>query len=172
MAAVVAIPLAPVEHSIATTGPPQTSSKSGSDKAAPKATRMLLEAGPEQKHPEYNLPEISLVDRYADEPRKLRVAVIGAGLSGIIAGVLLPAKVPGIELTIFEKNADVVSDTTSKYSKQSPNNDKREALGLRIFIPESAVMFRHMYTRHRLRQIRSGPRSMPRAQKSESTGQG
>jgi cation diffusion facilitator CzcD-associated flavoprotein CzcO len=33
--------------------------------------------------------------------------VIGAGLSGISAGVLLPAKVPGIKLKIFEKNADV-----------------------------------------------------------------
>lgn len=60
--------------------------------------------------PKYHLPEIDLVDRYADEPRKLRVAVIGAGLSGVTAGVLLPAKVPGIELTIFEKNADVVSE--------------------------------------------------------------
>ncbi|KAI1858746.1 uncharacterized protein JN550_012496 [Neoarthrinium moseri] len=55
----------------------------------------------------YSLPEISLVDRHVDEPRKLKVAVIGAGLAGVIAGVLLPAKVPGIELTIFDKNADV-----------------------------------------------------------------
>ncbi|CAI7614328.1 unnamed protein product [Penicillium palitans] len=53
------------------------------------------------------LPEISLINRHADQPRKLRVTVIGAGISGIIAGVLLPAKVPGIDLTIFEKNADV-----------------------------------------------------------------
>lgn len=74
---------------------------------------MPLEAEPESTHPGYTVPEISLVDRYADEPRKLRVAVIGAGLSGVIAGVLLPAKVPGIELTIFEKNADVVSVTLS-----------------------------------------------------------
>ncbi|KAI1491258.1 hypothetical protein F5X96DRAFT_484518 [Biscogniauxia mediterranea] len=50
---------------------------------------------------------LELVDRFIDEPRKLRVAVIGAGLAGIIAGVLLPAKVPGIELTILEKNEDV-----------------------------------------------------------------
>jgi protoporphyrinogen oxidase len=34
--------------------------------------------------------------------------VIGAGIAGITAGVLLPAKVPGIELMIFEKNAGVV----------------------------------------------------------------
>jgi heterodisulfide reductase subunit A-like polyferredoxin len=44
-----------------------------------------------------------------DHVRKLRVAVIGAGLAGINAGILLPAKVPGIELTIFEKNNDVAS---------------------------------------------------------------
>ncbi|GAB7354446.1 hypothetical protein MBLNU459_g4934t1 [Dothideomycetes sp. NU459] len=42
-----------------------------------------------------------------DQVRKLRVAIIGAGLSGILGGILLPAKVPGIELTIFEKNQDV-----------------------------------------------------------------
>lgn len=34
--------------------------------------------------------------------------MIGAGISGITAGVLLPAKVPGIDLTIYEKNSDVV----------------------------------------------------------------
>lgn len=38
-----------------------------------------------------------------------KVAVIGAGMSGITAGILLPKKVPGIQLTILEKNHDVVS---------------------------------------------------------------
>jgi hypothetical protein len=73
---------------------------------------LLNEPQPEPitKPQKYVLPEISLVDRHIDEPRALRVAVVGAGLSGVIAGVLLPVKVPGIELTIFEKNADVVSD--------------------------------------------------------------
>lgn len=47
-----------------------------------------------------------------DDIRPLRVAVIGAGLSGILAGILLPAKVPGIELTIFDKNAEVVRPQT------------------------------------------------------------
>jgi hypothetical protein len=47
--------------------------------------------------------------RCIDHIRKVSVAVIGAGISGINAGILLPAKVPGIELTIFEKNNDVVS---------------------------------------------------------------
>lgn len=34
--------------------------------------------------------------------------MIGAGISGITAGVLFPVKVPGIDLTIYEKNSDVV----------------------------------------------------------------
>lgn len=48
-----------------------------------------------------------------DQVRELKVAVIGAGLSGINAGILLPAKVPGINLTIFEKNSDVVSTSNA-----------------------------------------------------------
>jgi len=52
-------------------------------------------------------PRFKLQDTFIDEPRRLRVAVIGAGLAGITAGILLPAKVPNIDLTIFEKNHDV-----------------------------------------------------------------
>ncbi|ORY14519.1 hypothetical protein BCR34DRAFT_672469 [Clohesyomyces aquaticus] len=46
-------------------------------------------------------------DHCIDDVRALRVAVVGAGLSGITAGILLPAKVPHIDLTIYEKNHDV-----------------------------------------------------------------
>lgn len=56
----------------------------------------------------YHNPSLTLIDRFVDEPRPLRVGVIGGGLAGISAGVLLPKKVPGIQLTIYEKNADVV----------------------------------------------------------------
>lgn len=56
----------------------------------------------------YDRPLDKLVDRHIDEPRSLKVVVIGGGLAGILAGVLLPKKVPGIELTIFEKNKDFV----------------------------------------------------------------
>jgi hypothetical protein len=53
-------------------------------------------------------PTFQLEDRYIDEPRVLKVVVIGAGLAGITAGIMVPAKVPGIDLTIYEKNDDVV----------------------------------------------------------------
>ncbi|PMD48867.1 FAD/NAD(P)-binding domain-containing protein [Hyaloscypha variabilis F] len=46
-------------------------------------------------------------DRPLDDYAKLRVAVIGAGISGINTGILFPVKVPNIDLTIFEKNSDV-----------------------------------------------------------------
>lgn len=39
--------------------------------------------------------------------RPLRVAVVGAGIAGIIAGILLPRKVPNLELVIIEKNPGV-----------------------------------------------------------------
>lgn len=71
------------------------------------ALRPLLRQPEAPRYPE---AQFELEDRYIDEPRSLRVVVIGAGLTGVTAGVLLPAKVPGIQLTIFEKNADVVRD--------------------------------------------------------------
>ncbi|KAL2162499.1 hypothetical protein VTH06DRAFT_7413 [Thermothelomyces fergusii] len=58
------------------------------------------------KPPLYPKSKLSLVDRFIDEPRSLKVAVIGGGLAGILAGILLPAKVPNIQLTIYEKNHD------------------------------------------------------------------
>ncbi|KAK8043209.1 4-hydroxyacetophenone monooxygenase [Apiospora phragmitis] len=62
---------------------------------------------PKSQHQTDRFRHLELEQRYIDELKKLRVVVVGAGLSGVIAGTLLPAKVPNIVLTIFEKNADV-----------------------------------------------------------------
>ena len=53
-------------------------------------------------------PPLELEEHPIDEFRSIRVIVVGAGLSGITSGILLPAKVPNIELTIYERNNDVV----------------------------------------------------------------
>lgn len=45
-------------------------------------------------------------ERSADEPRKLKVIYIGAGISGIVAAIQFQA-VPALDLSIYEKNADV-----------------------------------------------------------------
>ena len=57
----------------------------------------------------YPVTDFKLENRPLDDVRALKVVVVGAGLSGILAGILLPVKVPEINLTIFEKNVDVVS---------------------------------------------------------------
>ena len=68
-----------------------------------------ISSAPREVKPGYPIATAPLVDRFIDEPRPLKVAVIGGGLAGILAGILLPNKVPNIELTIFEKNLDFVS---------------------------------------------------------------
>lgn len=73
--------------------------------------------------PDYANPSRKLIDRYVDEPRQLRVSVIGAGLTGVLSGILLPAKVPGIKLTIYEKNADVVSEPRKARETRSTFRD-------------------------------------------------
>lgn len=58
-------------------------------------------------HEAYPASDLDLLDHHIDDVRSLRVIVIGAGLSGILAGILLPAKVPKIRLTILEKNDEL-----------------------------------------------------------------
>lgn len=84
----------------------------------------------------YPKSRISLEDRFIDEPRTLRVAVIGAGLAGVIAGILLPAKVPSIDLVIYEKNEDVVCNFLSlSILLHSINPGYREEHGSKMSTP-------------------------------------
>ncbi|KAK5054942.1 hypothetical protein LTR69_008510 [Exophiala sideris] len=50
---------------------------------------------------------LDLEDRSVDQPRSLRVVVIGAGISGILASIRFPQRIPGVQLAVYEKNADV-----------------------------------------------------------------
>lgn len=61
-------------------------------------------------------PRFELEEHPVDQVRDIKVGVIGAGLSGVIAGVLLPAKVPGLDLRIYDKNPDVVCCPVSEDS--------------------------------------------------------
>lgn len=86
----------------------------------------------------YPQSSLQLENHSIDQVRNLRVAVIGAGLAGITAGVLLPAKVPGIDLRIYEKNSEVVSSSLTK-ENNIPTRlltiSLRGVLGWKIFIP-------------------------------------
>lgn len=52
--------------------------------------------------------QFQLEEHPVDVVRPIKVGIIGAGIAGITAGVLLPAKLPGLDLRIYDKNADVV----------------------------------------------------------------
>ncbi|RAK99361.1 flavin-containing monooxygenase [Aspergillus ibericus CBS 121593] len=52
-------------------------------------------------------PAFEIEEHPIDQVRPIKVGVIGAGLAGITAGILFPAKVPGLDLRIYEKNAGV-----------------------------------------------------------------
>lgn len=51
--------------------------------------------------------ERSIDERQVDDLRPIKVICIGAGVSGILAGIRLPQKIKNLDLTIFEKNEDV-----------------------------------------------------------------
>lgn len=53
-------------------------------------------------------PQFQLEEHPVDAVRSISVGIIGAGLAGVTAGALLPAKLPGLDLRIYDKNADVV----------------------------------------------------------------
>ena len=42
-----------------------------------------------------------------DEYRRVKVICVGAGLSGILAGIRFPQRIPNLDLTIYDKNEDV-----------------------------------------------------------------
>lgn len=62
---------------------------------------------PKLKRADGTVSDFQIEDRPIDDVKKLKVAIIGTGLSGVTAGALLPHKVPGIQLTLIDKNADV-----------------------------------------------------------------
>lgn len=54
-------------------------------------------------------PKFEIEEHPIDQVRDIRVGIIGAGLSGVTAATLLRAKLPGINVTVYDKNGDVVS---------------------------------------------------------------
>jgi len=54
-------------------------------------------------------PPLQIEEHAIDDIPSLKAVVVGAGIAGITTGILLPRKVPGLELKIFEKTSDIVS---------------------------------------------------------------
>ncbi|KAL4745502.1 hypothetical protein BDW72DRAFT_208140 [Aspergillus terricola var. indicus] len=52
-------------------------------------------------------PPFILEEHPVDERLPIKAIVVGAGITGVTAGVLLPAKVPGLSLAIHERHSDI-----------------------------------------------------------------
>ncbi|KAF7189315.1 FAD-binding monooxygenase moxY [Pseudocercospora fuligena] len=52
-------------------------------------------------------PPFKIEEHPIDDIRPLRVVVVGGGISGIIASVFLPIKVPKIDLVVYERDSDL-----------------------------------------------------------------
>ncbi|KAI0720658.1 FAD/NAD-binding domain-containing protein [Fomitopsis betulina] len=61
---------------------------------------------PTPNHPENTAPErpFKLGDFSIDKHKPIKVVCIGAGYSGIIAGIRFPQRIPNVHLTIYDKN--------------------------------------------------------------------
>lgn len=143
---------------------PTTSKQNG---PAPKAD-------PAAEHKPLQRPTPALIDRFIDEPRPVRVAVIGGGLAGVLAGVLLPKKVPGIQLIIYEKNADFVRPLTNpptpNKQEQPADFGHREEHGPRTSTLECDVTFPPMSTSRLSRLRETGATSSRLDRKFSTTG--
>ena len=52
-------------------------------------------------------PAFALKNEPVENLRPLRVVVVGAGFSGIVAAIRIPEKLRNVDLTVYEKNEGV-----------------------------------------------------------------
>ncbi len=55
------------------------------------------------------LHPLTIEEHAIDDVPSIKAILVGSGITGITAAILLPRKVPGLELTIYERNPEVVS---------------------------------------------------------------
>lgn len=83
----------------------------------------LSDAKVESNRTTNSKPKFELEEHPIDQVRDIKVGIIGAGLSGVTAATLLRAKLPGINVTLYDKNGDVVSCNDISVSPKDPGSD-------------------------------------------------
>lgn len=86
----------------------RTESINGSSDSVDVPTVTIKESFNALDSNESSKTQFELEEHPVDTVRPIKVGIIGAGLAGVTAGVLLPAKLPGLDLRIYDKNAEVV----------------------------------------------------------------
>lgn len=84
--------------------------------------------------------QFKLEEHPVDEVRPIKVGIIGAGLSGVTAGVLLPAKLPGLDLRIWDKNPEVVRPNNQSFMRRTSHSANSPARVVHGRLPLHASM--------------------------------
>lgn len=80
---------------------------SGSPRPMPQAEPEEKMQAPTAKKAVSPELKFAIEERSVDEARPLRVVIIGAGISGIIACIRFVQRIPNLDLCIYDKNADI-----------------------------------------------------------------
>lgn len=80
---------------------------SGSPRPIPQAETQEKVKAPTAKKATSTELKFAIEERSVDEARPLRVVVIGAGISGILACIRFVQRIPNLDLCIYDKNADI-----------------------------------------------------------------
>jgi len=115
-------------------------------------------------------PEFVIEEHPIDEFPRIKVVVVGAGMSGINAGILLPRKVPNIDLVILERHSDLVRLHLLQRFSRHKLILPREERGTPTNIRASNVISQATSTKAPSRLKQPGPRTTPPAPRSRNTG--
>lgn len=130
-------------------------------------------AAPKESNAAPTNPKPVLVDRSIDEARPLRVVVIGAGISGILACIRFVQRIPNLDLCIYDKNADVGGTWfENRYPGCACGRDCHVAHidgSCRSHILDFKTS-QHTLTKLPLSPIKNGPHSMRAPPKSTNIG--
>ena len=110
-----------------------------------------------------------IYDSPIDAARPIRVICIGAGASGICAGVRFPQKIANLSLTIYDKNADVGGTWFANKSVAPTTLKRYSVINSSLDILACAATCQVQVTNSPSRVTLNGLNSTPQVQKSNAT---
>jgi hypothetical protein len=113
---------------------------------------------------------LTLEDHPIDQAPPIKVIVVGAGITGINAAALLPVKVPGLELVIYERSSDVVRTIPLHLRVSAAKLHPRAAFGTIASILVFNVMFHPTCISRRSRPREIGQSTTHRVRRSRHIG--
>lgn len=118
-------------------------------------------------------PMATFEARAVDEGRKVKVIVIGGGISGILCGIRIPQYIPSAELVIYDKNEDIGGTWfENKYPGLACGKvpSKKKCSDCSLLIANHPQTFPPIHTRRLSNRTQAGLRSMRLGVRFSNTG--